>query len=108
MDIKIGCDIVEIKRFNDIDNGALRKIFHEKEIKNNKPETLAGMFAAKESCKKVFNELGWHDMEISKEKNGKPKVMLNVERSILSQDVSISHDGGYAIAYAVFLLEDEN
>ena len=77
MKIKVGCDIVEIKRFNDIDKKALEKIFHKSELKTLKPEILAGMFAAKESCKKVFNDLMWYDIEILKNKNGKPSLIIN-------------------------------
>ncbi len=103
MKIRTGCDIVEVERFKDIDKKALEKIFHKSELKTLKPEALAGIFAAKESCKKVFNDLTWHDMEILKNKNGKPSLIIN--KQIKSYDLSISHDGSYAIAVVVFLLE---
>ena len=101
--VKIGCDIVEIKRFFNLDKIILNKIFHKSELKNLKPETLAGIFAVKESCKKVFNELTWRDIKIKKEKNGKPTLILSTDKNIVSYDISISHDGGYAIATVVFL-----
>ena len=100
--IKIGCDIVEIERIKNLDSDALKKIFHEVEL-NNKPETLAGMFAAKEAVKKVFNELNWLDIEISKESSGKPTLIIN--KDVESFDLSISHDGLYAIANVVFLIK---
>ena len=108
MQIKIGTDIVKIKRFKAIDNKTLNKIFHKTELKNKKPEVLAGIFAAKESCKKVFNKLNWLDIEIIKTRTGKPNLLLNIKENIISYDVSISHDGEYAIASVVFLLEDKD
>lgn len=110
MIVKIGCDIVRIKRFSNLSSKSLNKIFHKSELKNKKPESLAGIFAAKESCKKVFNELKWHDIEIKKQKNGKPLLLLNLNKNkqnIISHDISISHDGEYAIATVVFLLENK-
>lgn len=105
MKIKIGCDIVKIDRFRNLNSNVLNKIFHKNELKNKKPETLAGIFAAKESCKKVFNGLKWHDIEIKKGKNGKPNLIIVKDKNIQSFDLSISHDGDYALAYAVFILK---
>lgn len=109
MYIKIGCDIVEINRFRKIDKSSLLKIFYESEIRNLSSETLAGLFAAKESCKKVFNSLRWHDIIINKEKSGKPLLSINKKQLrknvVLSSDLSISHDGSYAIAVAIFVVK---
>ncbi len=105
MKVKVGCDIVEIKRFNKLDNKMLNKIFHKNELKNLKAESLAGLFAAKESCKKVFNDLNWHDIEIKKKRNGKSLLILKKDKDVLNYDLSISHDGGYAIATVVFLIK---
>ena len=104
--IRIGCDIVEIEKITKLDESALKKIFHKRELMNKKPESLAGIFAAKESCKKVFNYLSWHDIEIKTEKNGKPILKLTKIKNITSCDISISHDGEYAFATAVFLLSE--
>ncbi len=102
MKVKIGCDIVKIRRLQEIDRKTLLKIFHETELRN-KPETLAGFFAAKESCKKVFKNLDWHDIEIKKKRNEKPFLIIN-KKNIIHHDVSISHDGEYAMATAIFIL----
>jgi len=104
IEIKTGCDIVKIDRFRNIKPEMAKKIFHKSELKNQKPGTLAGIFAAKESCKKVFNDLNWLDIEIRKKRNGKPILIINKE-NIKSCDISISHDGNYAVANTVFLLE---
>jgi len=105
MKIKTGCDIVEIKRFSKLNKNVLNRIFHTNEMKNLKPESLAGIFAAKESVKKVFNDLKWHDMEIKKVKSGKPELVIHKNKNIESYDISISHDGEYAFATAVFLVK---
>jgi len=106
MQIKTGIDIVKINRFKAIDDKALNKIFHKTELSNKKPDVLAGIFAAKESCKKVFNKLNWLDVEIIKKKSGKPDILLDIKENIISYDLSISHDGDYAIASVVFLLDN--
>lgn len=109
LNVKVGCDIVEIQRFKNMGMNSVKKIFYKDEIKKSNPETLAGLFAAKESCKKVFSKLKWHDIKIRKLKSGKPILILNAkalkEVKIISSDISISHDGQYAIATAVFLLK---
>ena len=108
MEVKIGCDIVAISRVEKLGKKALLKIFHESEIRNSKIESIAGMFAAKECCRKVFNGLQWHDITVRKMKDGKPKISIShskISGKIMSSDVSISHDGGYAIAASVFLFE---
>lgn len=108
-EVKIGCDIVKIDRLSKVGKDALLKIFKEAEIKNMKDETIAGMFAAKESCRKVFNHLRWHDIVIKKLKSGKPVLSINkkiIEKNkVLSNDLSISHDGNYAIATVIFLVK---
>jgi|TARA_B100001971_G_C18265688_1_gene592061 holo-[acyl-carrier-protein] synthase len=106
MKIKTGCDIVEIKRLSNLKKEALDKIFHKTEL-SNKPENLAGIFAAKEACKKVFNNLDWLDIEIKKKRTGKPILILNEKiNNIISYDLSISHDKNYAIAVVVFLIKE--
>ena len=109
MKIKIGNDIVQIKRIVNLNEKTLNKIFHKTELNKPKSETLAGVFAAKEACKKVFNNLNWLDIEIKKKKNGKPILILNKEKiknNILDYDISISHDGGFAIANVIFILNN--
>ena len=108
--IKVGCDIVEIERIRKLQRSHLLKIFYEDEIYKSSTESTAGLLAAKESCRKVFNELKWHDIKIVKDKKGRPTLKLNdrkVLKKIISRDLSISHDGNYAIATAVFILNGD-
>ncbi len=113
MKIRVGCDLVQVSRFKNMNINTLNKLFHPREWKNKKPESLAGIFAVKESCKKVFQNLKWHDIEVRKKRNGKPHVVVNATAikttpEIIDADVSISHDGDYALAVAVFLLKEGN
>ena len=99
MQIKIGCDIAQIKRFKKLNEQTLKKIFSPNELKNIKPESLAGIFAAKESCKKIFPKLNWLDIEVKKQKTGKPHLII--PKTNMKTDLSISHDGDYAIAFVI-------
>ncbi len=76
---------------------------------SNGIESLAGIFAAKEAVIKALGGKAgdWHKIEIIKNKNGRPEIKLlelNVNDKIISQDISISHDGDYAIAVVIFLM----
>lgn len=117
MEIKIGCDIVRIKRFKEsVRRGGeifLNKIFSIRELAGNPlAEKLVGIFAAKEAVIKALGEElqlkagDWKKIEITKKTNGKPEIkLLKFNREILSCDISISHDGDYAIAVAIFMLK---
>ena len=96
--MKVGTDIVHISRFKDIDEFSLKKIFHPPELKNKDPLHLSGIFAVKECCRKIFPDTDWLDFEIKKEKNGKPVIHA---KHGFEGDVSISHDGEYAIAVVI-------
>ncbi|OGB83987.1 hypothetical protein A3F66_06875 [candidate division TM6 bacterium RIFCSPHIGHO2_12_FULL_32_22] len=115
MQIKIGCDLVNIERFKkSLENGGnlfLEKIFSPEELKNrNKIESLAGLFAAKEATFKALDITtdNWLNIRILKQKSGKPYLILdsidlNFEYSC---DISISHDGIYALAFVTFLIRE--
>lgn len=96
--MKLGTDIVHVSRFKEIDDFSLKKIFHPSELKNKDTLHLAGLFAVKECCKKIFPDSDWLDFEIKKEKSGKPKICM---KNGFKGDVSISHDGEYAIATVI-------
>jgi len=106
MSMKIGCDIVQITRVKALSPDAKQKIFHPSEMKNAKPDTLAGIIAAKESVRKIENSLGWLDIEVRKETTGKPTIKLHKQTNVQTIDISISHDGEYAIASAIAVLKD--
>lgn len=113
MKISVGNDIVDILRFEAKmkNKNILENIFLPSEIKNKNIEHLAGLFAAKEAVMKALDlKPGkWLAIEISHEKNGRPKVNLSSDIRNRTQDysLSISHDGKYALATMVVLLNDK-
>lgn len=72
-------------------------------------ERAAGMFAAKEAVAKAlgtgFVGFGFADIEILSDEKGKPAVILHGGAAELAKNatvhLSISHDGGMALAFAV-------
>jgi len=72
-------------------------------------ERAAGMFAAKEAVAKAlgtgFSGFGVSDIEILADENGKPVVRLHggaaARAGGSAVHLSISHDGGLALAFAV-------
>ena len=106
--IRVGCDIVSIKRMQRLNKDVINKIFTVDELKDSKIETLAGKFAAKEACKKIINELSWKDIIITNNKDGRPIAeIMNHDNKISEIDLSISHDKDYAISVVVMLLKNK-
>ncbi|MDR2790486.1 MAG: holo-ACP synthase [Campylobacteraceae bacterium] len=110
----VGIDIIEIKRFQKfLERGrkALEKYLDEDEITLVKnAQSAAGFFAAKEAVSKalgvgISKECGFFDIKIYKLPNGAPAFTLSsrlIESyKITSLSLSISHDGGFAIAAAM-------
>jgi holo-[acyl-carrier protein] synthase len=112
--IMIGIDIVEIKRFENFmkkfGKKALEKYLDENEIKLVKnAQSAAGFFAAKEAISKalglgISKECGFFDIKIYKLASGAPSFTLSSHLvnsyKITSLSLSVSHDGGFAIAAA--------
>jgi len=119
----IGIDIVEVKRLRDIiqrwGERAKKRMFTSKELKyahmRKKGEFihLAGRFAAKEAVVKSLGQpTSFLEVEISKEKNGRPYVTLKGrtketarEKGVKEILVTLSHTRTYAVAQAVALGE---
>jgi len=114
--INLGVDIVLVDRINKILNSErksrfLSKIFSRSEIsdsknRQNQSEYFSGRFAAKEAIKKALssynetNMLSFKSLEILNSENGKPYVLIGSERQA-NINISIAHDGNYAIAFCV-------
>ena len=103
MSILIGTDLVHIPRIEKLFQNpeAVKKVFHPSELKNTRPEHLAGVFAAKEAFFKALQiKPKWLAVEIKTKRSGKPELRFNsdLSKEQLEADVSISHDGEYAIA----------
>ncbi|SHF03513.1 holo-[acyl-carrier-protein] synthase [Seinonella peptonophila] len=116
----IGTDLVELKRFQSIDlqRFALR-ICTKEEIERlpHHPtrflESLAGRFAAKEAFSKACGtgigaKLGWLDIEILPNQDGKPVLQIAKQAKMrlfpgkeVHAHVSITHTESYAMAMVV-------
>jgi len=111
----IGIDIATISRIEKMierfGNKALNRFLSPKEISLvNNPSSAAGFWAAKEAGSKAIGtgigkECSFFDMKISKTKKGQPKIKykkhLRKKYKINESSLSITHDGGFAIAVVV-------
>lgn len=108
-----GIDIIEIDRLQKaLDRWGedfLTHIFNEEEIAYAKDKKFpaqhyAARFAAKEAVYKAFGDkkaLGWKDMTILNDKNGKPYCRLKKKGLKGKILISISHTQSYAVASAI-------
>ncbi len=117
----VGIDLIRIKRIARVyrrrPERFLKKIFTPQEIeiilkKGNPLPSIAARFAAKEAVAKALGcgigVIRWCEMEILPGKRGKPEVILKgsaaqwaKDSGIKGVEVSMSHDGPYAIAKAI-------
>jgi holo-[acyl-carrier protein] synthase len=116
----IGIDLVKIERIEGLiarhGERALQRFLSPDEIAlAGKPHTAAGFWAAKEACAKALGcgiggECGFHDIILSKTDRGAPRLALSetvrTRFGITGTSLSITHDGGFAIA--VVALEGKN
>ena len=112
--MKIGTDIIDIKRIKKLiekyPDTFTQRFLNEDEIHRTKRvESIAGLWAAKEAIAKALGcgigaELAFHDIHITKDSKGAPHFSLSKEaqthHAIKESSLSISHDGGFAIAIA--------
>lgn len=114
--ISIGCDIISIERIEQkLSNPRfLKRVFTAREQTYivAAPQSAAGLWAAKEACAKAlgtgFSGFSITDIEILHTKEKKPLAILHggaLERMQAlggqTMHISISHDGGFALAFAV-------
>lgn len=129
MQVKVGIDIIEVKRIKDsieeLGESFLNKVFTTNEIKyceskkTNKYQHYAARFAAKEAAFKAVSTLledkysiSWKNIETINTQDGKPTIKFvsitkEVEKElskIQSIDVSISHIKETAVANVTVLI----
>lgn len=111
----LGIDIVSIKRIailkEKYGEKFLSRILAQDEIKLIKSDTsLAGFFAAKEAVSKALgvgigNEFSFKDVKIYKNEKNAPLLKFSDDTKarfkIKNSSLSISHDGGFAIAAVI-------
>ena len=109
----IGIDIVQISRVEKLierfGEKALNRFLTKNEQKIlNSPSSIAGFWAAKEAFSKAIGsgigkECSFLDIEILKDTKGKPYFSQKTLQkfNLKTADLSISHDGGFAIAAVI-------
>jgi len=114
--IKVGTDIVAIDRVEKalikFGNRYKNKFLTQKEQElSKKVESIAGYWASKEAISKALGcgigkELSFLDIEIYKDSKNAPYFNLssNSKFKIKQSSLSISHDGGFAIAVVIIEL----
>ncbi len=119
MQINCGTDIIEINRIKEsieeLGEKFLDRVYTKSEIqycesKNNaKYQHYAARFAAKEAAFKAVSSLlndkysiGWKNIEIVNDENGRPKInFIKTNLQVKDIDISISHCKEYATANVV-------
>ena len=100
--MKVGTDIVHIPRIEKAiqSDSFVKRVYTKSELEYCKrAESFAGLFAAKEAYMKALGggiDREFTEVEIAHDKKGKPYIS-GVENS----DLSISHDGEYAVATVI-------
>lgn len=98
----IGVDLVylpEFKKQLKVGGKAfLDKTFSKSELKNARPEHLAGIWAAKEAVIKALGDpnILIKSVAVSYSKTGQPKASLTKQQF----EISIAHHGDYVVAVA--------
>ncbi|ROS59034.1 holo-[acyl-carrier protein] synthase [Frigoribacterium sp. PhB160] len=119
MIVGIGVDVVDLARFDRslARTPALRdRLFGAAEVvtRDGSPrsvQSLAARFAAKEALVKALGGstgVRWHDMVVVSDDSGAPSLELGggarslaSSRGVTRLHLSLSHDGGVAVAYVV-------
>ncbi|MCL2756146.1 MAG: holo-ACP synthase [Firmicutes bacterium] len=111
--MQIGIDIQDVKRMKQLSNAHLERIFSASEreyiiSKNNAPQTIAGLYAAKEAFFKALGTGVMHSklnlIEIKHTEQGAP--FLNIQDAELGEKIkystlSISHTKDTAVAVVI-------
>jgi holo-[acyl-carrier protein] synthase len=121
--VGLGVDIAEVQRVQAAierrGTPFLRRVYTPKEIEycerfKNKFERYAGRFAAKEAAMKALgtgwrNGVRWVDIEVLREKSGRPTIALSGESAKIADrlgvkwiSLSITHTETQALAQVIF------
>ncbi len=117
--MKLGTDIVHIERIEKaIAKQGIKfkqRYLSQEEIDMAKKiDSLAGLWAAKEAVSKALGcgigkDLSFHDIVVYKDERGSPHFTLSKKaqsiHNIEESSLSISHDGGFAIAVVAITLK---
>jgi holo-[acyl-carrier protein] synthase len=116
--VGIGVDVVDLARFERALSrtpALASRLFADAELTSGDRvlplRSLAGRFAAKEALIKALGEstgIRWHHMQVVSDTHGNPSFVLSdaaasvaAARGVTAVHLSMSHDGGVAVAYVV-------
>jgi holo-[acyl-carrier protein] synthase len=111
--VGVGIDVVDIARFTESlrRTPALSERLFTAAERKLPPPSLAARFAAKEALAKALGAprgLAWHDAEVLRGDDGAPALTVTgtvaaaaERRGVRGWHVSLSHDGGVAVAVVV-------
>ena len=114
---ELGIDIISVKRIREtlerFGSRFTQRVLtpSEQRYVRDRPETLAGRWAAKEAVSKVLGlgvrGIGWRDIEVERLPTGQPSVRLHGRAEARARQLgmqrialSISHEADYAVAIA--------
>jgi holo-[acyl-carrier protein] synthase len=114
---ELGIDIIKVERIRDtlerFGTRFSRRVLTtaEQRYVRDRPETMAGRWAAKEAVSKVLGlgvrGIGWRDIEVERLPTGQPAVRLHGRAAARAEQLgmdrialSISHESDYAVAIA--------
>ena len=113
MIIGVGTDLVDVARFEQslLRTPTLRERLFTPTEAALPSESLAARFAAKEALAKALGApagLSWQDAEVVVSAEGRPSFALSgtvaaraADLGVESVHLSLSHDGGFAVAFVV-------
>jgi holo-[acyl-carrier protein] synthase len=124
MSLSVGIDLLAIARVQRVlerhDGRFLRRVYTPEEVAfcRGRVNELAARFAAKEAVMKALGTgirgVAWREIEILPDRRGKPLVYLygralaRAEKiGLRGLDVSLTHEGGFAVAAVVGVREGE-
>jgi holo-[acyl-carrier protein] synthase len=114
--VGVGVDVVDIERFERALSrtpALTDRLFGAIDLSRDLPaHSLAARFAAKEAALKALGGniegFSWHDIQVAGERNAPPTLVfaggvakIVTARGISGHHLSLSHDGGMAIAFVV-------
>lgn len=118
-DVRVGVDVVDVERFRrSLERTASfrKRVFTEDErayceTRGDAVASYAARFAAKEAVRKALGRaVRWLDVEVRRTSTGEPTLALapactsSDGETVLGGSVSLSHDGGVAVAVVVLTL----
>jgi len=124
MSLSVGIDLLAISRLQRVlerhDGRFLRRVYTPEEVAfcRGRVNELAARFAAKEAVMKALGTgirgVAWREIEVLPDRRGKPLVYLFGRAKARADkiglrgiDVSLTHEGGFAVAAVVGVREGE-